>query len=88
MAFGRILDFSLTPVKLRMRNRQLKVMDGETERDSVPIDDIAVVVLSHPQISVSLALLQQLFDADVAVVVCDQKSIPNACRSRQVLTSP
>ena len=77
MAFGRILDFSLTPVKLRMRNRQLKVMDGETERDSVPIDDIAVVVLSHPQISVSLALLQQLFDADVAVVVCDQKSIPN-----------
>ncbi|MBR6387868.1 MAG: type II CRISPR-associated endonuclease Cas1 [Thermoguttaceae bacterium] len=77
MSSKRILDFSLTPVRLRVRDRQLKVLDGETVRDSVPIEDVAVVVLAHPQLSVSLELLRQLLDANVVIVVCDDRSVPN-----------
>ena len=77
MSSKRILDFSLTPARLRVRDRQLKIFDGETLRDSVPIEDVAVVILAHPQLTVSAELLRQLLDANVVIVVCDDRSIPN-----------
>lgn len=76
MASGRILDFSLLPARLRVRDRQLLVLDGKIARDSIPIDDIAVVVLSHPQITVSTSVFQELMEADAVVVHCDRASIP------------
>ncbi|MDD3590911.1 MAG: type II CRISPR-associated endonuclease Cas1 [Thermoguttaceae bacterium] len=76
MSNNRILDFSLTPVKLRVRDKQLKVYDENVVRDSVPIEDIACVVLAHPQLTVSLGLMKELFAENVPIVVCDETSIP------------
>jgi len=74
--WGRILDFSQTGVKLRLEYRRLLINQGERRVDTVPMGDIAVVILAHAQISVSLGALQGLLKAGAAVVVCDQKSIP------------
>ncbi len=76
MPNNRILDFSLTPVKLRVRDKQLKVYDDGLVRDSVPIEDLACVVLAHPQLSVSIGLMKELFEENVPIVVCDDRSIP------------
>ncbi len=73
---GRILDFSQAPVKLRVRYRQLQISLDGREVDAVPLDDVAVVLLSHPQLSLSLATLQGLTAAGASIVVCDAKSLP------------
>ena len=73
---GRILDFSQAPVKLRVRYRQLIVSLDGRDVDAVPLDDVAVVLLAHPQLSLSLATLQGLTAAGASIVVCDAKSSP------------
>ncbi|MBP3530359.1 MAG: type II CRISPR-associated endonuclease Cas1 [Thermoguttaceae bacterium] len=73
---GRILDFSQAPVKLRVRYRQLIVSLDGRDVDAVPLDDVAVVLLSHPHLSLSLATLQGLTAAGASIVVCDAKSSP------------
>lgn len=73
---GRILDFSQAPVKLRVRYRQLQISLDGREIDAVPLDDVAVVLLAHPQLSLSLATLQGLTTAGASIVVCDAKSLP------------
>lgn len=73
---GRILDFSQTPVKLRVRYRQLIISLDGREIDAAPLDDVAVVLLAHPQLSLSLATLQGLTAAGASIVVCDAKSSP------------
>lgn len=74
---GRILDFSQSAVKLRVRCRRLLVSLDGREIDAIPLDDVAVVLLSHPQISLSLATLQGLAASGASVVVCDKKSLPS-----------
>jgi CRISPR-associated protein Cas1 len=74
---GRILDFSQAAVKLRVRYRRLLVSLDGREIDAVPLDDVAVVLLAHPQISLSLATLQGLTASGAAVVVCDKRSLPS-----------
>lgn len=73
---GRILDFSQAPVKLRVRYRRLQISLEGREIDVVPLDDVAVVLLSHSQISLSLATLQGLTAAGASIVICDAKSLP------------
>ncbi|MBR5243041.1 MAG: type II CRISPR-associated endonuclease Cas1 [Thermoguttaceae bacterium] len=73
---GRILDFSQAPVKLRVRYRQLQISLDGRDVDAVPLDDVAVVLLAHPQLSLSLATLQGLTAAGATIVVCDAKSLP------------
>jgi len=73
---GRILDFSQAPVKLRVRYRRLLISLEGREIDAVPLDDVAVVLLAHPQLSLSLATLQGLTAAGASIVVCDAKSHP------------
>lgn len=73
---GRILDFSQAPVKLRVRYRQLIVSLDGRDVDAVPLDDVAVVLLAHPHLSLSLATLQGLTAAGASIVICDAKSSP------------
>jgi hypothetical protein len=55
---GRILDFSQAPVKLRVRYRRLPISLDGRKIDAVPLRDVAVVLLAHLQLSLSLATLQ------------------------------
>lgn len=45
---------------------------------TAPIEDIGFIVLEHPQISVTMKLMEQLNENNVAVVFCDSKHMPSS----------
>jgi len=68
---------------LSTRNEQLvlnfpnaKGMDEVTGQNTVPIEDIGVVILDHQQITVSQALIAKLLDNNVALITCDSTHHP------------
>jgi len=75
----RTLVFS-SPVVLSMKNSQMVISFKETpdEKASVPIEDIGVILIDNPMISITIPLLNELSDNNVAVVFCDKRGMPNA----------
>lgn len=67
------------PAYLSKRDQQLKVSDPvtQTEIGSVPLEDIAVVLLDHPQITLTHALMADLIDRNVALISCDTRHLPS-----------
>ncbi len=61
--------------ELHVRSGQLVVIQEQTAW--IPTEDIAVLVLENPRITVSSAALSLLSGAGVAVLVCDDKHMPN-----------
>ena len=45
---------------------------------TAPIEDIGFIVLEHPQISVTMKLMEQLTEHNVTVVFCDSKHMPSS----------
>lgn len=84
----KTLCFS-NPIYLSLRHAQLvlhlpevvqnntlpEAMKKEAER-TIPIEDIGVVVLDNPRITVTSGVLEALLDNNCAVITCDQKSMP------------
>lgn len=67
---GRILHFS-QPYHLSVRHSQLVITNKDTgEIINRPIEDTAVLMLEHPQLTYTHALMQQLMEHNVAVVFC------------------
>ena len=50
----------------------------EEGRDSktVPIEDIGIIILDHPRINVTQALISELAENNVAIISCDAKHLP------------
>lgn len=72
----RILDFSRNPVRLRSRLHQLVVEEENAPRASVPFEDVAVVLVSHPQVTFSQGVLDELTQNGGVLVACNRKSLP------------
>ena len=72
----RILDFSQKPLRLRTRLKQLVVQSDEAPPATIPFEDIAVVLVSHPQVTFSQACLAGLAHSGGVMVVCNEKSLP------------
>jgi len=74
----RTLHFS-NPAHLSTRNHQLVVelKDENRTTKTIPIEDVGVVVLEHPQITFTSNLLSQLLENKVGLVTCDDKYMPN-----------
>lgn len=69
------------PAYLRLKDKQLSIessIDGETKNASVPIEDIGIMVIDHPQITITSGLLQELQENNVALITCDQKHMPQS----------
>lgn len=64
------------PARLRVKNEQL-VLSSEEEELSIPIEDLATVILESQQINLSAALLDSLNQKGVCLIVCDKKHMPN-----------
>lgn len=67
------------PAHLSLRLEQLVIkrsVEGQEEELTRPIEDIGVLVLEHPQITLTHALLARLLDNNVAVITCDTKHMP------------
>ena len=75
----RTLVFS-SPMILSLKNQQLVLAykDSPDEKQTVPIEDVGVVLLEHQQTSVTLPLLNALAENEVQVVICNNKGMPSA----------
>jgi len=71
------LEISQRPVRLSLRHKQLviKLPDDEGERNYA-CEDIGVLVLQHPAISLSSAILHALLECGAVVVICNEKHLP------------
>lgn len=72
----RILDFSRNPVRLRSRLHQLVVEQENAPSATVPFEDVAVVLVSHPQVTFSQSVLDELTQNGGVLVACNRKSLP------------
>ena len=66
-----------SPAYLRIKHRQLVVQEPEGEiKGTVPIEDIAILVLDHYQITISNLLITQLQGNNVVIINCDAQHLP------------
>lgn len=82
----RTLCFS-NPASLKLKNGQLMIKkpscsldESESTTDAlvatIPIEDIGIVVLDHPQITLSHGVMAALLENNSAVVTCNAKHMP------------
>lgn len=71
------------PAYLSLRNAQLVIhlpeangMDDKTGNNTIPIEDIGVVVLDHKQITITHGLMEALLASNCALITCDSSRMP------------
>ncbi|MBK6731394.1 MAG: type II CRISPR-associated endonuclease Cas1 [Bacteroidetes bacterium] len=74
--------FITNPAKLSVKNLQLIVKTGsETEGNEVvreiPIEDIGILLLEHPQINLTHVLISTLMENNTIVITCNNKFMPS-----------
>lgn len=75
-----------SPAYLSLSNCQLVITkpdDGDlpfedikATRKTIPVEDIGIVILDNRQITITEALMASLLDNNVALITCDEKSMP------------
>lgn len=68
------------PAALSMKDAQLVIkrreeLDGIT---TVPIEDIGVIIVDNPMVTLTIPLLNSLSEQNVAVIFCNQKGMPTS----------
>lgn len=74
----RILDISDCPVRLSVRYSQLVIQPENGSEVTTPISELAVLVLSQPQVSLTQAVVSGLAENGGSVVFMDGKHLPSA----------
>ena len=71
------------PAYLSLRNSQLVInlpdangMDDRTGHNTIPVEDIGVVVLDHHQITITHGLMEALLANNTAMITCDSSRMP------------
>jgi CRISPR-associated protein Cas1 len=74
------LSASLSQLKVKLPAVENNMPEILRERftQSIPIEDIGVVVLDNPQITITQGALEALSENNCAIVVCDKKRMPSA----------
>ncbi|MPV85451.1 type II CRISPR-associated endonuclease Cas1 [Ostreibacterium oceani] len=69
-----------SPAYLSCQDKQLKITDPftQSEKGSIPIEDIGLLIFDHYQITLTHYLFQQVMQSGGAIVSCDDKHIPHA----------
>jgi CRISPR-associated protein Cas1 len=55
----------------------VELKDENRTSKTIPIEDLGVIILEHPQITFTANLLEQLMDQQVAVITCNSKYMPS-----------
>ena len=71
----RVMDFSAFDGELRSCRGGIEVHSASGGVQTVPVADVAVVLIGL-QVVLSASVLHRLCEADVAVLVCDWRGIP------------
>lgn len=72
---NRILEIAESPARLRIERRQL-VIEVEPHPARVPLEDLAVLIVAHPQVSYTQAVLTELAMMGSTFVTCDRSRMP------------
>ncbi|MEX0983308.1 MAG: type II CRISPR-associated endonuclease Cas1 [Bacteroidales bacterium] len=66
------------PGYLRKNSQQLLIEYPDKDKDSstVPIEDIGIMILDHPQVTITQALLSSLVENNVAIINCNYQHLP------------
>ncbi len=71
--------FFQSPGFLKLENKQLcfniKSSNGDCKK-TVPLEDIGMIILENPQITITAALMQALANENIIAVFCDEKHMP------------
>ena len=72
------------PSYLRFKDQQLVItlpegsaIPGQEQTITIPIEDVGVIVIEHPQITLTHLLLSALLENNVAVITCDSRHMPS-----------
>ncbi|ASB48500.1 type II CRISPR-associated endonuclease Cas1 [Alkalitalea saponilacus] len=72
------------PVYLSTRNEQLVInfpdaqgLDNDSGKNTIPIEDIGIVITDHKQITITHSLIQKLLANNCAIVTCDNSHMPH-----------
>lgn len=67
------------PAYLKKEQDQLKIefpKEEEKQTRTIPIEDIGILILDHPRLTVTQALLQALIENNAALLSCDSRHLP------------
>ena len=70
------LDISQRPARLSLRRKQLILRFEDDVERSFACEDIGVLLLQHPAISLSAAILNALLESGAVVIVCGENHLP------------
>jgi CRISP-associated protein Cas1 len=71
------LEISQRPARLSLKQKQLILHLEEGEQRQFACEDIGVLVLQNPAISLTSALLNALLEAGAVVLICDERHLPS-----------
>ena len=63
------------PARLSLKQNSL-LIEQSSEPVTVPLEDIAAVIIENPQITITAPLLAEINKHGVALIICDEKHIP------------
>lgn len=72
----RLIDLSDQPARLRVRHEQLLIERDGYPAVSVPLNELAAVILANPQVSITQAALAGLMRCGGSIIVCDEQRLP------------
>lgn len=69
-----------TPANLSLKDQQLVVTLKEAPDDkrTIPIEDIGLVMIDNPMVTITIPLVNALTDQEVTVVFCNEKGMPSS----------
>ena len=73
---NRILDIGSAPTRLRVEDGLLCVQPENGPQVTIPLPEVAALVVSHPQANYTHAVLARLAANGGAYVACDEKHMP------------
>jgi CRISP-associated protein Cas1 len=72
----RILDFSQSPARLSVRRRQLTIRRDDPPETTVPLEDISVLIVSHPQVTFTQSVISGLAESGGVFIACNKARLP------------
>ena len=71
------IEIAQRPARIKLENRQLVIQSGDKPLRQFACEDIGVLILQHPAISLSSAILNALLEEGAVVIVCNSRHLPS-----------
>lgn len=73
---GRIIEISNGPACLSIAHSQLVIRREGEDNKTVPVEDLALLLLNHPAIIINQSVMTKLAEANVAIIHCGGGHMP------------